>query len=86
MHLEAPPLPVIFFHPVGGEGREEWRDQENHRERLGVIEERWKQLSINNLCYVARIEDMEIGGHGEDDGGMKRWRSSLSLSPLARWV
>ena len=86
MHLEAPPLPVIFSHPVGGEGREEWRDQENHRERLGVIEERWKQLSINNMSYVARMEDMEIEGHSDGDGGMKRWRSSLSLSPLARWV
>ena len=86
MHLEAPHLPVLFFHPVGGEGREEWRDQENFRERLGVIEERWKQLSINNLCYVARMEDMEIGGHGNGDGGMKKWRSILSLSPIARWV
>ena len=84
LDFEAPSLPVLFFDPIGCEDREEWRDQENHKKRLGAIEERWKQLSINNLSYVARMEDVEVGGHV--DGGMKRWRSSLSLSPLARWV
>ena len=84
LKCESPPLPRFSFDPVGGERGKEREDLESYRERLGVIEERWKQLSSNNLCYVARMEEME---HGDQNGGrIRRTRSSLSLSPLSRWV
>jgi len=84
LKCESPSLPGLSFDPVGGEGRKERGDLESHRERLGVIEERWKQLSSNNLCYVARMEAVEQ--EDQVGGRLRRTRSSLSLSPLSRWV
>lgn len=69
----------------GQERRWHQKEQERREERLGLIEERWKQMSCNSLCYVARMEDMEEGD-GVGEGGRRRRRSSLSLSPLSRWV
>ena len=72
-----------------GEGRGDRRDGGNWQESqagegLRIIEERWKQMSCNYLCYVARMEDQD-----QEDGvggGRKRRSSSVSLSPLSKWV
>ena len=71
--------------PWRREGRQErWWQESQAGEGLMIIEERWKQMSCNNLCYVARMEDQD-----QEDGvggGRRRKRSSVSLSPLSRWV
>ena len=84
LKCDSSPLPSFSFGPVEGERRKERKDMESYRERLEVIEERWKQFSTNNLCYVARMEEVEQ--EHQVGGGLKRTRSSLSLSPLSRWV
>ena len=47
----------------------------------GRIEEQWRKLSCNNLCYVSRLEATEEVG-----SFVRRRRSSVSLHPLSRWV
>ena len=92
--MHSTPLPLPILPPVragtwAGEGRQEkcWHES-NPGYGLAIIEERWKQLSCNNLCYVARMEvgeEREVGEGGGRSRGVRR-RSSVSLSPLARWV
>ena len=93
MHSFPQPLPVFpsvvghretFDHLRGDRRQERWWQDSQAELGLRMIEERWKKISCNSLCYVARMEDQD-----EEDGvggGRRRKRSSVSLSPLSRWV
>ena len=76
-------LPVMSEEGRGVNGlttREERNDQHECLavKQLKKVEEEWKQLSCDNLTYTAILE--------LENGCSRNRRSSISFSPLSRWV